>query len=57
MSERITLKRDGATVRVVADHVERFKQQGWSEAKKPAPKKPAPKRTSRTRSKQEEGDE
>lgn len=52
MSERITLKRDGATVRVIADHVERFKQQGWAEAKKPAPK-----RTTKTRSKQEEGDE
>ena len=52
MSERITLKRGGATVRVVADHVERFKQQGWSEVKKPAPK-----RTSRTRSKKEEGED
>lgn len=52
MSERITLKRGGATVRVIADHVERFKQQGWSEDKKPAPK-----RTTRSRSKKEEGDE
>lgn len=52
MSERITLKRGGATVRVIADHAERFKQQGWSEAKRPAPK-----RTTRTRSKKEEGDE
>ena len=52
MSERITLKRGGATVRVVANHVERFKQQGWSEAEKPAPK-----RTTKARSKKEEGDE
>lgn len=52
MSERITLKRGGATARVIADHVERFKEQGWSEVKKSAPK-----RTSKVRSKQEEGDE
>lgn len=52
MSERITLKRGGATVRVIADHVERFKQQGWAEAKKPTPK-----RITKARSKQEEGDE
>lgn len=52
MSERITLKRGGATVRVVADHVERFKQQGWAEVKKPTPK-----RTTKARSKQEEGED
>lgn len=52
MSERITLERGGATVRVVANHVERFKQQGWSEAKKPAPK-----RTTKSRGKQEEGED
>lgn len=52
MSERITLKRGGATARVIANHVERFKQQGWAEVKKPAPK-----RTTKARSKQEEGDE
>ena len=51
MSERITLKRGGATVRVVANDVERFKQQGWAEAKKPAPK-----RTTKARSRQEEGE-
>ena len=52
MSERITLKRGGAPVRVVANHVERVKQQGWAEVKKPAPK-----RARRTRSKQEEGED
>lgn len=52
MSERITLKRGTSTARVIAEHVERFKALGWSE-----PKKPAPKRTTKSRSKQEEGDE